>query len=45
MDALSESDPASARKLLDTFDLSGLPLIIETGRRGVVKRKYVSLLE
>lgn len=45
MDALSESDPVSARKLLDTFDLSGLPLIIETGRRGVVKRKYVSLLE
>ncbi len=45
MDAMSESDPVSARKLLDTFDLSGLPFIIETGRRGVVKRKYVSLLE
>ena len=45
MDALSEADPASARKLLDTFDLSGLPFIIETGRRGLVRRKYVSLLD
>ena len=45
MDALSESDPDSARKLLDTFDLSGLPFIMETGRRGLVKRKYVSLLD
>ena len=45
MDALSESDPVAARKLLDTFDLSGLPFIMETGRRGLVKRKYVSLLD
>lgn len=43
MDALEESSPRKARKLLDTFDLSALPYIIETGEKGVVKRRYVTL--
>lgn len=45
MDALEEKSPAKARKLLETFDLSGLPLAILIGKGGKVERRYVSLTE
>lgn len=45
MDALEENAPKKAAKLLDTFDLSALPFVIEIGKGGVVKRRYVSLVE
>ena len=43
--SLEKESPEIARELLDLFDLSSLPYIIETGRRGVIKRRYISLVE
>ena len=45
MDALERNSPAVAKEFLDFFDLSSLPYIIETGKKGVIKRRYVSLVE
>ncbi|MBR5175875.1 MAG: thioredoxin family protein [Bacteroidales bacterium] len=45
MTSLEGESPGLARKMLDFFDLSSLPYIIETGRRGVIKRRYISLVE
>lgn len=45
MTSLEKESPRTARQLLDFFDLSGLPHIIQTGRRGVIERRYVSLVE
>lgn len=36
--------PALANRLFDEFDLSSLPFIIETDRKGVILRRYVSLV-
>ena len=41
MDPLTDSDPELAEKLLSSFDLSSLPFVMETGRRGIIKRKYL----
>ncbi|MBR4757105.1 MAG: redoxin domain-containing protein [Bacteroidales bacterium] len=43
MDALEEESPRKARKLLDTFDLSALPFIMEIDKGGIVRRRYLSL--
>ena len=45
MDGLMAESPELSRKLLDFFDLSALPFIIQTGKRGVIKRRYVSFSE
>ena len=45
MTSLEKESPQTARQLLDFFDLSVLPHIIQTGRRGVIERRYVSLVE
>ena len=45
MTSLENESPEIARKMLDFFDLSSLPYIIETGRRGMIKRRYISLVE
>ncbi len=45
MSALEREAPELARELLDFFDLSSLPHIIQTGRKGVIKRRYLSLSE
>lgn len=42
MDALLTDAPEEGAELLDTFDLSGLPMIVELDRAGVVKRRYLS---
>ena len=42
-DALMASDPGLAERLLDTCDLSSLPLILETDRSGRIIRRYLSL--
>ena len=42
-DSLMASDPDLAERLLDTFDLSSLPLILETDRSGRIIRRYLSL--
>ena len=43
MDTLLETHPDEARLLLDTFDLSGLPYVIQLGPAGVVQHKYLEL--
>ena len=43
MDTLFETYPEEARLLLDTFDLSGLPYVLQLGPNGAVFRRYVEL--
>ncbi|MBR4167084.1 MAG: redoxin domain-containing protein [Bacteroidales bacterium] len=45
MDALEEKSPKKARKLLDAFDLSGLPFVMKVSEGGIVERRYLSLTE
>ena len=45
MESLERESPELARKMLDFFDLSSLPYIIQVGKRGVIKRRYISLSE
>jgi hypothetical protein len=42
-DAIMESDPALGARLLDTFDLSAMPLVLKLGKGGVVEQKYLQL--
>ena len=43
MDTLFEQYPDEARQLLDAFDLSGLPYVMQLGPGGVVQHKYLEL--
>ena len=43
MDDLFASWPAEAQTLLDTFDLSALPYVVQLGRKGVVEHRYLQL--
>ncbi|MBO7623012.1 MAG: thioredoxin family protein [Bacteroidales bacterium] len=43
MDKLTSLYPEEANRLLDAFDLSVLPFIMETNHKGRVVRKYLSL--
>ena len=45
MDALSRQSPEVSRQLLDFFDLSSLPQIVQVGKKGVIKRRYLSFSE
>ncbi len=45
MDALENKSPRKARTLLDTFDLSSLPFVIQIGKGGIVERRYASLTD
>lgn len=42
VDEIMLSNPGLAKTLLDTFDLSSMPFIIEVGRHGVIRRRYIS---
>lgn len=42
VDEMMVSAPNLARALLDTFDLSSMPFILEVGRHGIIRRRYVS---
>ncbi len=44
LDQIMVDDNAQAQKLLDTFDLSRLPFIITVDKKGIVRRKYVTLI-
>ena len=44
VDEIMVSAPDLAKALLDTFDLSSMPFIIEVGRHGIIRRRYVSFL-
>lgn len=43
IDDLMLNNPTLASRLMDTFDLSALPYIIMTDKKGVILRRYVSL--
>jgi thiol-disulfide isomerase/thioredoxin len=44
VDDIMRTDPSLASRLFDTFDLSSLPYIIETNRKGLIQRRYTSLV-
>lgn len=43
MDALLTDYPSQAQQLLDTFDLSAMPFVIQLDKKGVVQHRYVQL--
>lgn len=43
MDEIITEYPELAARLFDTFDLASLPFIVETDRKGIIKRRYLSL--
>jgi hypothetical protein len=43
VDDLLRTDPSLANRLFDTFDLSSLPFLLETDRRGIILRRYFLL--
>ena len=43
MDALFSERPDEAHLLLDTFDLSGLPYVMQLGSGGIVRHRYLEL--
>ena len=45
MDRLYSEDEEKALELLDAFDLSALPFVLELDREGVVRRRYVDLVK
>ncbi len=44
VDEIMVSNSDLAKALLDTFDLSAMPFILEVGRHGIIRRRYVSFL-
>lgn len=44
VDEVGQTHPEEMQELLDTFDLLSLPAILQIGKRGVVRRRYLSLL-
>lgn len=43
VDDIMASDPALASKLFDSFDLSSLPFIIDTDKKGIITSRYMTL--
>ena len=43
VDRIVASEPSLASRLFDSFDLSSLPFIIETDRKGIILRRYITL--
>lgn len=44
VDEIMISNPDLAKSLLDTFDLSSMPLILHVGRHGIILRRYLSFI-
>ena len=44
VDKTLESDPELGKVLFDSFDLSSLPFILETDKKGKITRRYISFL-
>ena len=44
MDLIHDEDPQLAERLLESFDLSSLPFIIKTDRKGRITRRYTTLI-
>ena len=45
VDEIMVTNPALAKSLLDTFDLSSMPLILQVGRHGIILRRYLSFIK
>lgn len=45
VDEIMVSNPDLAKSLLDTFDLSSMPLILQVGRHGIILRRYLSFIQ
>ena len=45
VDEIMVTNPAIAKSLLDTFDLSSMPLILQVGRHGIILRRYLSFIQ
>lgn len=45
VDEVLADSPELAGRMFDTFDLSSLPFIIETDKKGYITRRYVSLIK
>ncbi len=45
IDEIQSHDPETFARLLDSFDLTALPLLIEIDRQGVILRRYFSLVQ
>lgn len=43
VDKITATDPSLADRLFETLDLSSLPFIIETDRKGKILRRYITL--
>jgi hypothetical protein len=43
VDDILASDPSLASKLFDSFDLSSLPFIISTDKKGIIDARYMTL--
>ena len=43
MDAIMADDPALAETLLETFDLTAMPFVLELDRKGYITHRYVDL--
>ena len=44
VDEIMRANPALASKLFDNFDLSSLPYILEMNRKGLILRRYISVV-
>ena len=44
VDEIMHTNPALASKLFDKFDLSSLPFILETNSKGLIQRRYTTLM-
>ena len=44
VDEIMHTNPALASKLFDKFDLSSLPFILETDSKGLIQRRYTTLV-
>ncbi len=44
VDEIMVSNPDLAKTLLDAFDLSSMPFILEVDRHGIIRRRYISFL-
>ncbi len=45
VDEIMVTNPVLAKSLLDTFDLSSMPLILQVGRHGIILRRYLSFIQ
>jgi hypothetical protein len=44
VDQIIRQNPGMASRLFDSFDLSSLPFIFETDRKGYIQRRYITLV-